>query len=106
MSGRTEVEYRVVWKREGLRTKSRRYARVGQAERYLQIVEGRMAEATGLNPEAAACCDGWQCGCQGQTNAEVWAEVAARVPPLEWVRIEARPVGAWRLASSGEPTDD
>jgi hypothetical protein len=58
-----------------------------------------MAEVTGLDPDAFACCPGTrmhECGCGGVTNAEVWAQRAECVPPIvEGPYLEQRPVGAW-----------
>lgn len=78
----------------GLR--SRIYQRRANAKRFALIVEGRMAEATGRDPKDYACCSGRECGCHGETNAEVWARRVAEFPRLmEGPTIQCREVGDW-----------
>jgi hypothetical protein len=71
------------------------------AHRWWLIVQGRMAEATGRDPDAYACCSGDMCGCGGKTNADLWAETAERIPPLKLARIEVRNVGPWDMLEEG-----
>lgn len=95
----SKVEYRVRWRREGLRPATKRYATREAAERWALIVQGRMQEATDKDPDDYACCPGGyadMCGCYGRTNAQVWAQRTAEVPPLiEGPVIQTRPVGEW-----------
>jgi hypothetical protein len=109
-------EYRLIWRRESGYVydhetgaddyddspgplRSRIYQRRAPAERLALILQGRMAEATGLDPDDFACCSGWECGCGGKTNAEVWAEKAEEIPPLvEGPTIQRREVGKWEAA--------
>lgn len=95
------LEYRVRWQREGLTQRTLIYqTRVG-AERRALVLQGRMAEVTGSDPNAYACCSGGSyagdfCGCGGVTNGEAWAQASSTVPPLvDGPVVEARPVGAW-----------
>lgn len=91
------LEYRVRWQREGSAPQSRIYQSRNSALRRSLLVQGRMAEATGDDPSDMACghCD---CAgeCRGQTHAEMWAKVAARISPLvAEPTIEVRDVGDW-----------
>jgi hypothetical protein len=95
----SKVEYRVTYRRSG-RKRSTIFQTRKAAERYVLVLQGRRAEWTGAKPEDYACCSGWECGCRGQTNAEVWAEIEARIPPLEeGPTIEQRAVGGWAEAA-------
>lgn len=100
-------EYRVVWQREGLRRATKLYQTRKAAERWAFLVQGRMAEVTGDDPEDYGCCDGYMCGCSGKTNRELWAERAAGIPPLiAGPEIESREVGEWAPAASPPSQDN
>jgi hypothetical protein len=93
VSGR---EFRVVWRREGQRRKAKIYQTRQGAERWALILQGRIQEPTGDDPDDYACCPGYECGCGGITNADVWGEETAKVPALmEGPTIESRLVGEW-----------
>lgn len=106
-------EYRVIWRRERGRfydwetgaedysdapgpLHSRIYQRPVYARRLALILQGRMAEATGDDPDDYACCSGRECACRGETNADAWAARAEGMPPLlEGPTIQRREVGEW-----------
>lgn len=89
-------EYRIVWQREGYAKKRRLFQTRRAAERFALVAQGRVAEATGLDPNDYACCGGYECGCGGKTNAETWAAESARIPALVFGPvIERREVGTW-----------
>jgi len=99
-------EYRIKWKREGdARPKTRIYQRRAPAEHLSLILEGRQAEAfPDKTPDDFACCNGRECGCGGESNAEVWERRNAEFAPLEdGPRIEVRTVGEWSLESGTTP---
>lgn len=91
-------EYKVVWKREGQRQKTKIY----------QTREGALARQTllgpepwkyvGRDPDELFCCDGLsgsECGCGGVTVREHWLEAREDIPPIEILRVEWRSVGVW-----------
>ena len=93
-------EYRVAWRRKGFRrTKYRTYKSEAAAKRFMLLFG---AEPWLYNPkkgpEATWCCDGYECGCGGGTVREYHAKMREEVPALEFLRLESRPVGAWRAA--------
>lgn len=93
-------EYRVIWKREGMRVKRKRYANRVMAERFLKILgpEPWTAFQSRWNrkgPDDLLCCDGHECGCGGVTVRQHHEEARKTIPPIEWVRIEQREVGKW-----------
>lgn len=97
------TEYAVRWMRLGLSPRSKLFQTKGAADRWALRLQGKMAEATGHDPEAHHCCPGsYECGCGGETWAEMWAKQAARFPPLVALMIDERDVGVWR---KGEPFD-
>src|SRR4051812_35369570 len=96
------TEFRVVWQREGVSKRTARYRSRAQAERKALILQGRMVEATGEDPNDYACCSGRECGCRGVTKAQAWAERAEQVPPLVFGPvIQAREFVAtpWEVAA-------
>lgn len=89
------TEYRVVWKRAGLDSKSRRYVSKVRADRLVALLtNGRPID----RPDALACCSGRECGCGGLTNQEQHDALLAEMPALEWVRVDVREVGKWCAA--------
>lgn len=89
------VEYRLRWRRQGLGIRTKLYQDRAAAERWALILQGKMAEATGLDPEAYACCDGRDDGCGGRTNEQVWADRPGQ-PPLVELALEVRAVRPWQ----------
>ncbi len=92
----SQSEYRVRWQREGLRPKTRIFQRRQAAERLMLVLEGRLAEVTGLDPDDYACCSGFECACYGASNAQVWAKERAALPPLvQGPELQERNVAPW-----------
>ena len=92
------TEYRVKWKREGLRPKRIRYTSMKSAERRLALLtsdEPWLYYGGGNDPSDYQCCSGYECGCGGITVREHCEQRRAEMPPIEYAVIECRPVGAW-----------
>ena len=89
------LEYRIVVKRKGVREKSRIYRTRKGAERRLALFDPEPWAVYGKQPDELDCCDGSQCFCGGFTVREASDSKRARMPALEYVRIEARQVGDW-----------
>lgn len=102
----SSIEFRVRWRRDFHSSdQTRIYQSRKAAERRALFVEGRMAEATGDDPEALACgrCDcptvgdDFAYGCKDVTNAENWERLGRDIPRLvDGPHIEVRDVGPWR----------
>lgn len=88
------VEYRVIYKREGLNPKRKRYVSLKRAERFVRILGPEPWKEFGKHAESR-CCDGQECACGGLTEQERQDEYMKDVPKLEYVRIEQREVGKW-----------
>ena len=97
------AEFRVVWKREGLRPKKRVYVQRTRAEKFLQLFGPEPWTYLGHQPDDLVCCSGRECGCGGLTYAEYDRSKRAELPKLEWIRVETREVGAWHGAPASEP---
>lgn len=105
-------EYRVTWKRRGLLPKRKRYATLAAARRFLRLFGPEpwtvFALGRGGVPkdgDALACCRGTeeeQCNCGGRTLRQQAEHDRKQMPPLEWVRLQSRPVGAWEAADAPE----
>ena len=96
------VEYRVVWKRSGEGRKSKRYATIKGAEKFVAFLGPEPWTALGKDPDADSCdCHDPDrgCGSCGLTWRERLLNPRTRdefpIPPIEYARIEQRPVGAW-----------
>lgn len=81
------VEYRVVWKREGLRRVTSIY----------QTREGAEDKADRLRGEFVVLADGGYGGVVPIEGADWLADRG--VPDLEYLHIESRPVGDWTEAA-------
>ncbi len=94
------VEYRVVWKREGLKRKTKRCVRLAKADGLAALLRARTAaevlKLRGVDPEALNCCSGRECGCGGETNLEREEAYRDELPPLEYCFVEERTIGEWR----------
>lgn len=88
------IEFRVIWKREGLRPKRRNFSKRSSAERFLILFGPEPWLFYGADPDKR-CCSGVECACGGMTERESTADERSRMPPLEYVRLESRPVGDW-----------
>lgn len=87
-------EYRLSWQRAGLRPKYRIYQTRKGAEAFAAVLRGESRAAE--DPDAFACCSGYECGCRGLTKAEAWEEQYGDMPPLvSGPTLESRPVGDW-----------
>lgn len=99
-------EFRVVWKRDGLRSKAKRFATRRAAERLIFILTDaepwRAYLRDGDGPDDYKCCSGYQCGCGGTTYRQEAEDTRANQPKLEWVRLEMREVGQWSPAVTPE----
>jgi hypothetical protein len=105
-AGEWGKEYRVTWKREGNKPKSKRFAQKASADRWAIILGPEPWKAYGHDPDALACCGGTPagepCACGGLTWREHWmqrrqdAHGAKGIPPIEYIRITRRTVGPWQ----------
>lgn len=99
------VEYRVVWKREGIKVKRRRYATRSAVDRFLVLFGPEPWKAyvrRGKGPDDYVCCPGtssYECGCDGVTYRERSERMGAEIPKLEWIRVEQRAIGAWETSA-------
>ncbi len=89
-------EFRVIWKREGLRPKRKIFVRRASAEKYLLLFGPEPWTYLGKDPDERLCCDGYQCGCGGETYRQNDERQRAEMPKLEWIRVETREVGEWK----------
>ncbi len=92
MSG---TEYRVVWYREGVGRKVKRFASLGSATRRKNLLGPQPWMAYDKNPNSLWCCDGYQCNCGGLTVMEFCKQERDLLPKVESVHIERRQVGEW-----------
>lgn len=102
-----KTEYRVVWKRRGLKRKSKRYMSLKAAERRVRLLGPEPWTALDVQPDDYVCCRGEradrECGCNGETWREhllgarngAMYEGDGGMPPIEYVHIEKRPLAAW-----------
>lgn len=92
-----QTEYRVVWKRDGLTEKKKRYMNLVRAKRFVTLLGPEPWIALGLDPDQYFCCSGRECGCGGTTVREHSEIQRKDIPAIEWVRIEKRKiaVGQW-----------
>lgn len=99
-----EVEYRVVWKREGQARKSKTFATERGATRRLNIMvsdEPWRFYSPPVDPDERVCCAGdynSMCGCGGMTYREQSEHERTQLDKIEYARMEARDVGEWRAA--------
>lgn len=80
-----DFEYRVVWKRHG---------GLAASYQHYQTLEGAEAKVARLRGEFNVELDGGYGTVHVQPGTE-WLEERG-VAPLEWIRIDARPVGDWQ----------
>lgn len=91
------TQYRVLWKRDGLRPKAKPVMSLATADRFIGLLTSPepwrfMRDYHDRDPDSYRCCDGHECGCGGQTIREFCEEARKDLPPIEWVRIESRQV--------------
>ena len=95
------VEYRVVWKREGCDQKRRMLRSIEGAVRRMHLItsdEPWIYYRPVVDPDAFVCCAGDHCGCGGMTYREESDAKRAAMARLEYARTEVRTVGEWRRA--------
>ena len=93
------TEYRVKWKRAGLSPKRTRYTSLKAAQRKLGLLtsaEPWLYYGAGLDaPDDWHCCSGHECGCGGITVRQQCEALRRDMPPLEYAKLDMRPVGEW-----------
>lgn len=88
----TSLQYRVVWQRAGLPKRRKLY----ETKRGVDAFVAKLNNPPVESPDDYVCCSGWECGCQGVTNAEAHDQHYANMPRLIFGPvIESRPVGEW-----------
>jgi hypothetical protein len=96
------THFRVVWKRQGLKPKVKRYVVRKNAERLMNILtspEPWLYYSVPKQADDYFCCPGgvaYECGCMGITVKQEADEKWKDIPPLEWVRLEQRDVTPWQ----------
>lgn len=89
-------EYRIVWQRDGLRPKRKRYARENAARRFVEILSStEVFVRPGESPEDYVCCSGFECGCGGQKLRESLEIQMKEMPKIIALRLERRAIGEW-----------
>ena len=104
MSNVSNVEYRVVWKREACNQKSKMLRTNEGAVRRLNLItsdEPWIYYRPVVDPNAFVCCAGDHCGCGGMTYREKSAARRAAMARLQYARIEERTVGEWHPSALG-----
>lgn len=89
-------EYRVVWKREGLKKKIKRYSNYKSAFKWTLLLGPTPWLYFGKEELKKWCCSGNECACGGFTCKEYAESVANGMPKIEYIRIEEREVGEWK----------
>ena len=94
------IEFRVIYRRVGLRQKARRFATRAGATRFLRLFgdEPWTAFPGERDPDAVYCCSGLECGCGGISVREYHQRWRNELPVLEFVRLEQRAIGPWGSA--------
>jgi hypothetical protein len=95
---RKTIQYRVVWKREGLIPKRRPYKIKKAAERFMRILGPEPWKAFNQNPEDYYCCCGAECDCRGISVKQEYQDRSKIYPKIEFIRLESREVmeGEWK----------
>ena len=89
-------EYRIVWEREGIRRKTKRYRSLKMLKRYVRLLKNdRPWEIFNLDKDDNYCCGGHECGCQGETVEEHFQNRYVEIPDLEYLYLESREIGEW-----------
>ncbi len=89
------MEYRVSWKRDGMKPKRKVFQTLKGAKRLLELLGPEPWKAWGGKAEDYFCCNGWECVCGGETVKERSESDRKSMPALEWIRIENRIVESW-----------
>lgn len=89
-------EYRVIWKREGLSQRSRRFVQKKFANRWLMLLTvPEPWDLFDLDGDDYVCCSGHECGCGGQTVRQSFNKRREGLPKLINYGIQEREVGKW-----------
>jgi hypothetical protein len=99
MSDAPKMEYRVVWSREGIRPKRKKYRTLKSALAWKDfLISPEPWVSRGLDPDSFICCSGSreECGCSGKTVREDFLSTREGLPPITAIRIDARTVGDWK----------
>ena len=100
MTQTRRYEYRVVWKRQGMKRKTRRYAHLKSAQRFVMLLGPEPWKALNVDPDSPHCRSPEECTCQGGT----WRDYLERgregygpdgMPHIEYVHIERRLTFEW-----------
>jgi hypothetical protein len=100
-----KTEFRIRWKRVGLRPKSKTLKSRRAADRFVLQLGPEPWKAWGKDPHALVCCSGYQCGCMGATVGEEALAQRATMPVIEWIEVSVRSVSVW-VEESWEPIPD
>jgi len=91
----TKFEYRVIWKRQHCKIKSKRFALLGNAKKYMLLLGPTPWEYWGAKADDYACCSGRECGCSGMTNREESIKARETMQEIEFIKLEKRKVDEW-----------
>jgi hypothetical protein len=97
-------EYRVVWKREGQRKKTRKSRGAKLIQKWLYLLGDTPWKAFGKEPDDYLCCSGnpHLCACGGKTYGEQADEKKAEQPKIEYIKVEYREVGVWEQTNEND----
>ena len=92
-----KYEYRLVWKRNGVSVRQRKFTRLASAEKYQLLLGKEPWKYGGQSGDDYKCCSGMECGCGGIT----WKEHSEKMelPEIEFTRIDKREVSDWQKVS-------
>jgi hypothetical protein len=89
-------EFRLVWKREGLTRKEKRWSKLASAEKYRNfLTSDKPWEVFGLEANAYSCCSGFECGCGGARVKDIFLQRSKGMPKIVYAKMESREVGDW-----------
>ena len=90
-------EYRVVWKREGQRKKTRKSRSMKIIQKWLWLLGDTPWKAFNAEPDERVCCSGYDslCACGGLTYRQQAELKKAEQPKIEFIRVESRHVDPW-----------
>ena len=89
------TEYRVVWSREGIGRKVKRFATLKMATRRMILLGPKPWMAYTNDHNSLWCCNGYQCNCGGLTAQAYFEKMRDSYPKVESVHIESRSIGEW-----------
>ena len=90
-------EYQVIWQREGLSKRYKKYSELKSAQRLIALMTSPEPwKVYGYEGDEAVCCSGHECGCGGKTQRDSFEEKMNGLPKLLNYEIREREVGAWQ----------